>query len=579
MNRARIYLMILMMFFSLSSYSQDFGNDQSEINTLQEADLIFTDSDNGEAIAECMSIENSEKPDDPAVLDQSGSLIRRQSLVKDSTGIRYVKKYNLNNFPFFNFRINKNKVYHKLSEFESEQAMELFVLAKNDQFNSDSLSREVNILYSKQGVYSVVDRDLFVRRVTDLEQRAAELKKNAKQKAKHALALEQGSAQSSNLILAATHEEATPEYKGSSKSLAVENSIPKKKTEETIKNDAIASSKAVSVSESVVNQQTSDQSDGGYLDYEYEYCYQVAVFDKRPNNEFYKGMGFIKEEIVDGGKSFRYLTGSYRTYAKANSYRSQIKSVFPAAFIVVYKNGIRTSLKEAKDITDPVTSKSGAGVTPNYASDLSGEITYRIQIGVFAGEIPEELNTIMERYQAFGSFYEKRPDGMTVCTIGRFKSISEVGALKRKLQDSGYSDAFTVAYSGKKRVSLQASIKKTEKAKAPVVAEQPVIKENKPQLDEGDLTGDINFRVQVGVFANEVPEDIRRLMDKYKAFGVFYEKRASGKTVCTIGQFDSISDAGALKKKLHESGYSDAFTVAYSGNQRISIQDAIRLVK
>jgi len=565
------------MFFSLSSYSQDFGKDQSEINNLQEAGYIIADSDDAEAKAEYAFNDEIETSDDYDDLNQSGSLIRRHSLVKDSTGIRYIQKYKMTNFPFFNFRINKNKVYHKLSEFKSEEAKELFVLAKNDQFNSDSLSREVSILHSKQGVYSVVDRDLFVRRVTDLEQRAAELKKNARQKAKHALVLEQNSGKSSSLILAATHDETTPEYNANAKPLASKNSLPEKRTRENIKKESIVTSNTASVSKPVVRHQTEDE--GGYLDYEYEYCYQVAVFDKRPNNEFYKGMGFIKEEIVDGGKSFRYLTGSNRTYAKDHSYRAQVKSVFPAAFLVVYKHGIRTNLKEAKAVTDPVVSSQKPVYSPKYDNDFSGEITYRVQIGVFGGEIPEKLNTTMERYKAFGSFYEKRSDGKTVCTIGRFKSISEVGELKKKLQGSGYSDAFTVAYSGQKRVSLQASIKKTEKATVPVAVEQPLSKEQKPQYNESDLSGEINFRVQIGVFANEVPEDIRLLMDKYKAFGAFYEKRPSGKTVCTIGQFDSMSDAGTLKKKLHKSGYSDAFTVAYSGNQRISIQDAIQRVK
>ena len=177
--------------------------------------------------------------------------------------------------------------------------------------------------------------------------------------------------------------------------------------------------------------------EGGYLDYEYEYCYQVAVFDKRPTNDFYKGMGFIKEEIVDDGKSFRYLTGSYRTYAKASSFKTQIKSVFPAAFIVVYKNGIRTSIKDAIAVTDRVSSNPTASTTLQLSNEIIGEVTYRVQIGVFAGEIPEKLNTTMERYQAFGSFYEKRSDGKIVCTIGRFKSLGEVASLKKKLQDAG----------------------------------------------------------------------------------------------------------------------------------------------
>lgn len=558
MNRACICLLILTMFFSYSAYSRSVGNEFEVMKIKQ----YMISLDNGDVLA-------------LDTLMQSNSLIRRHSQEIDSTGIRYTKKYNYNNFPFFNFRVSRKKVYHKLSEFNSEQAKELFVLAKNDQFNSDSLSREVNLLYTKQGVYSEVDKDLFKRRVHDLEQRASDLKRNAAQKAKHALVLEQTSGKAPTLILAATQETTTPEYNGQSKSIENKEALKAKDEDAEI----VTEVKKQTVEDDAELEVSPQVDEGGYLDYEYEYCYQVAVFDKRPTNDFYKGMGFIKEEIVDGGKSFRYLTGSYRTYAKASSFKTQIKSVFPAAFIVVYKNGIRTSIKDAISITDRVSSNPTASTTPQLSNEITGEVTYRVQIGVFAGEIPEKLNTTMERYQAFGSFYEKRSDGKIVCTIGRFKSLGEVASLKKKLQDTGYTDAFTVAYSGQKRVSLQASIKKTESANETITKSQEEVKIEKEPITEGDLVGDINFRVQIGVFANGVPDKVSSLMNKYKAFGTSAVQQANGKTVCTIGHFDSIADAGALKKKLYKEGFTDIFTVAYTGNKRISIQDAIRLIK
>jgi hypothetical protein len=430
----------------------------------------------------------------------------------------------------------------------------------------------VSLLYTKQGVYSEIDKDLFKRRVRDLEQRAEELKNNSAQKAKHAKVLEQTSDKVPTLILAATQEEITPEYKGSQNTTKNYEAVRKESQEVEVKEELVEQNPEPKAQLDLSPQ----EDDGGYLDYEYEYCYQVAVFDKRPTNDFYQGMGFIKEEVVDGGKSFRYLTGSYRTYAKAAIYKTRIKTAFPAAFVVVYKNGIRTNLQDAIAITDKAGSSKTRTSTPQLSTEVSGDVTYRVQIGVFAGEIPEKLNTTMEKYQAFGSFYEKRSDGKIVCTIGRFKSLPEVSSLKLKLQDAGYKDAFTVAYSGQKRVSLQASKKKTEK---PIDQVKPEVKVEKKPITEEDLVGDINFRVQIGVFANGVPDEVNSLMVKYKAFGTSAVRKSNGKTVCTIGHFDSIADAGALKKKLYKAGFTDIFTVAYTGNKRISIQDAIRLIK
>lgn len=352
MSRVCVYLLILMMFFSFSSYSQDSGSDQNMMMYLCETDHAFTDSDSGEALIEGSLKNDSEGRND---LIQSGFSICQHSSVKDPIGIQYTHKYSLINFPFFNFRINKNSVYHELSEFKSEQAKDLFVLAKNDQFNSDSLSRELNILYSKQAVYKNADKNLFGSRIVDLEHRVSELKKNAVQKAKHVLFLEQSIGESSNSILAANYDEVTPRYEKINKPQEAEKEVSVSAAEEVVE-EVIAVSNDVSISELSLDQQADDEVERGRWDY--EYCYQVAVFDKRPSSAFCKNMVFVKEEIVDGGKSFRYLTGSYRTYAKASSYRTRIKSVFPAAFIVVYKNGIRTSLKEAKEITDPVTSTS-----------------------------------------------------------------------------------------------------------------------------------------------------------------------------------------------------------------------------
>ncbi len=222
MNRARIYLLILTMFFSYSvhsiSVSNEFGIQYSKRN--------MTSFENGAVFA-------------LDTLTQSIALIRRHSQEKDSTGIRYTKKYNYKNFPFFNFRISKKTVYHKLSEFNSEQAKELFVLAKNDQFNSDSLTREVSLLYTKQGVYSEIDKDLFKRRVRDLEQRSEELKKNAAQKAKHAKVLEQTSDKAPTLILAATQEEVTPAYEGSQNTTKDSEPARKKNQEVEVKTGGV----------------------------------------------------------------------------------------------------------------------------------------------------------------------------------------------------------------------------------------------------------------------------------------------------------------------------------------------------
>jgi len=52
---------------------------------------------------------------------------------------KLMKKYSLENLPYFNFEIYNELVYHYLSEFKSDESRSLYLSAQNDAFNSDSL--------------------------------------------------------------------------------------------------------------------------------------------------------------------------------------------------------------------------------------------------------------------------------------------------------------------------------------------------------------------------------------------------------------------------------------------------------
>ena len=66
---------------------------------------------------------------------------------------------------------------------------------------------------------------------------------------------------------------------------------------------------------------------------------------------------------------------------------------------------------------------------------------------------------------------------------------------------------------------------------------------------------------------------------KFSKYGVNYSKDYRDYTICTVGNFDSYSKVSKLKMELREAGLSDAFTVAFSGKDKITIQQALEILR
>jgi hypothetical protein len=60
--------------------------------------------------------------------------------------------------------------------------------------------------------------------------------------------------------------------------------------------------------------------------------------------------------------------------------------------------------------------------------------------------------------------------------------------------------------------------------------------------------------------------------------GIETSKADNDMTIYTAGKFETYADAEAMKIELVGKGLSDAFVVAYSGNKRMNLQEAIKLV-
>lgn len=86
------------------------------------------------------------------------------------------------------------------------------------------------------------------------------------------------------------------------------------------------------------------------------------------------------------------------------------------------------------------------------------------------------------------------------------------------------------------------------------------------------LKGKIEFRVQIGAFAETLPKDIRKMyfeIDKLK------EVRENDLTIMTAGKFKTYKEAQALRDELKKLGLEDCFLTAFNRRKRIPMKVAL----
>jgi hypothetical protein len=76
----------------------------------------------------------------------------------------------------------------------------------------------------------------------------------------------------------------------------------------------------------------------------------VQVFashmEGKQKSGLFKGLANVKDRYENG--LYKYYTGEYPGYIEAEKFRESIKKKFPDAFIIVFADGKKISLKEAQ---------------------------------------------------------------------------------------------------------------------------------------------------------------------------------------------------------------------------------------
>lgn len=357
---------------------------------------------------------------------------------------------------------------------------------------------------------------------------------------------------------------------------------------------------------------------------------QIGAFKTAIPNNAFKGLTPLNGETTKNGY-IRYTAGNFQKIEGANAVKNDLRGLgYADAFVVAYLDGKRISLAEAmatlneKGISIDPSAPQTAGITANeniprasqsadiiqpakVAKELekSKALLYTIQIGVY-----NKPATIAQLRGLSPICAEQLSSGLFRYTAGIYNSPERVIGDKQKVVELGFRDAFVSAYRDGKRITFaEARTQQQNDPGVPTENESPIqigtsssqfitvtpspalstniipysnsVTAYPPADEENGIKTDekgISFKVQIGAFSKEVPEDMVNLFNLIKNWPVEY-KIINGLYVYTTGNFISAKSATVLREEIKALGLQDAYITVYRDGNKLSGPESEELLK
>lgn len=282
--------------------------------------------------------------------------------------------------------------------------------------------------------------------------------------------------------------------------------------------------------------------------------------------------------------------------------------------------GITAGSNVPRNASPAVTSTTGGG-TDSQPADITNELEkmngllYTVQIGVYSKQVTRsQLSNLRPIYT------EKLPSGLYRYTAGIYNQSGKLLEDKRKVVELGVKDAFVSAYYNAKRIpfaegqKLQAennnlkmetenpiifpgttappantaaaatntSTASNTTANPPANTSVPVFNNGVTQgpaatADNGVKTDEagISFKVQIGAYKNQVPNDVASRFMNIKTWPV-NNIMINGLYIYTIGNFNAPAFAKKLKDEAVTLGITDAFVTVYKDGKKLYGAEALQ---
>lgn len=349
---------------------------------------------------------------------------------------------------------------------------------------------------------------------------------------------------------------------------------------------------------------------------------QIGAFKAPVKNESFKGLNPITGETLPGSAYVRYYVGLFYSEDAAGIVRNQIRPLgYNDAFIVAYYNGKRISLFEARKIlkqstspenynqlaqaevekiknrtTNPPVNQNQVNANQNQANNQVkannapvnstnvNQITdlfYTVQIGVYKNPVTTaDLKNL-------SPIYQDNAYGFIRYTTGKFTDPKKAESEKNRIVQLGISDAFVSAYYKGKKITLgeaaaiekQNPVKSSNEVGVTYPEQQIPDNQNTENVNQSINKEDIVFKIQIASFKEQVPiEKVKEFLIIAATHDLNQEKDDAGTTIYSIGKYKEYNQALQMRDMLINEGFKDAFITAYNGKQKISVNDAKRIL-
>jgi len=355
---------------------------------------------------------------------------------------------------------------------------------------------------------------------------------------------------------------------------------------------------------------------------------QIGAFRTRLPDNAFRGLNPLNAETTTNGY-LRYTAGNFNKIENANAVKNDLRGLgYSDAFVVAYFNGKRISLGEALAMMknegrtiDPNASQT-AGITANVnipkainnpaiqepvtvtsnLNEMNG-LFYTIQIGVYNKQV-----TRQRLYNLLPIYTEAMANGLYRYTAGIYSDPQKLNADRLKVMELGIRDAFVSAYINGKRIPFGEARKRQDTDPTVKTASQkPIVfpagstslpgqvtntpatvkpfsngVSNYPAAtkDNGIKANEegICFKVQIGAYSREVPEDVAAKFSGIKNWPV-ESKQLNNLYIYNIGNFAEPRFAKQLKDEAVRLGIGDAFITVYRDGKKVYGAEAAALLK
>ncbi len=262
-----------------------------------------------------------------------------------------------------------------------------------------------------------------------------------------------------------------------------------------------------------------------------------------------------------------YLVGSYTTLDGARGRKNDLEGKgIEDTYLMVDNNGEvsdyveptpELEIEEDEVVVEVPEDEITEEVVTNVTEDeMTNETTYRIQVGAFNAELSDEVFVGVNNVISFTG-----KDGLVRYMAGSFVEYKDAIDYQAQMKARGFEDAFIVTYKNGERISLNVAIK----------TDNPVSEE----VIEDEVN--LEFTVQIMVAKASVSAAELKKMSKLGKI----DKEAEGTEMYRYfsGTYEVLEDANIQLEKAKLAGYTDAFIVTYKDGERITLQEAKKLMR